>query len=154
MPERLSGVLKHQEAFEAWNQMKLDWKIFLVTWMTNGYNATQAYMVMKPGASYETSRVEGAKLLAKPSFMQIRRYVELDVRDVLQRITEVEFELLEDNDPVIRLQAARQLRQHSEKFLKAVATGEEPGKEGKNYIQNNFFLDSDKFEAIKGIVNG
>lgn len=39
---------------------------FLAEYVTNGRNASQAYMTVKPNAKYSTARTEAAKILAKP----------------------------------------------------------------------------------------
>ena len=42
-------------------------RAFPAAYIQQGLNATQAYKQIKRGASYETARVEGSRILAKPA---------------------------------------------------------------------------------------
>jgi len=50
-------------------------KVFPVAYIQQGLNATRAYKQIKCAASYETARVEGSRILAKPAIQ--RRIQEL-----------------------------------------------------------------------------
>jgi len=154
-PNEIKSLLKHKEVSDTWAKMKEGERIFFVTWLTNGYNATRAYMAMSVKAKYTTAKVEGFKYLARPSFFLIRKYLQLNLKTVLQRITDVEIELLDSHDEDVRLKAAKQLRDHAQKFLIAVAVPDsEDDKKGQTNIQNNYFIGSEQFDAIKGVLNG
>ncbi len=45
-------------------------KVFIRAFLENGGNATRAYMVAFPNATYNTARTESSKLLAKPNIIE------------------------------------------------------------------------------------
>ncbi len=54
------------------NKLKIPiwWRVFALTYLQNGGNATQAYIKAKPHVSHSTAEAEGSKLLGNPKFLQ------------------------------------------------------------------------------------
>ena len=63
-------------------ELKLKHKLFANEYISNGQNATQAYLKAYPDASYETANVEGSKFLRKPS---IRAYIEAELKKIEEK---------------------------------------------------------------------
>jgi hypothetical protein len=149
----LQSLLENEEARAIFEELSENHRIFFVAWLTNGYNATKAYMVMKPECKYDTARAEGTRLFSYPSLVSIRRFHKMDVESIINRCNEVELELIDHHDPDIRLKAAKQLRDYYSKYLQKTAGDDDSGEKTQN-IQNNFFLNDNQMNAIKGILNG
>ena len=64
---------------------------FVLEYLSNGFNATQAYQTTYPEATYATARVEGSKLLAKPNIQdQITTFLEENSMKALEVLARLE----------------------------------------------------------------
>lgn len=61
---------------------------FVEAWLTNGQNATRAYLSVRPSTSYASARVLGSRLLTKVNIDDLLALSGLDVSVYLQKIRE------------------------------------------------------------------
>jgi phage terminase small subunit len=54
---------------------------FLSIYISNGFNATAAYLLASPGVQYETAKTEGNKLLTKPHVQNSLELRKLEIRN-------------------------------------------------------------------------
>lgn len=66
---------------------------FIETWLSNGNNATDAYLKAFPTATYTTARTEGSKMLTKPNIKEI---IEEKKRELAAKCMITKEELLAD----------------------------------------------------------
>ncbi len=79
---------------------------FLNIWFNNGFNATEAYLLAKPGVQYNTAKTEGNKLLTKPYIeleiikrkLAIQSKSEIKLEDMVSKLKNLMYECIEDSD--------------------------------------------------------
>ena len=84
-------------------------KRFADTYLSNGYNATQAYSSVFPNASYNTCKNNAYALLRKPAvaeYVAARRKeiydsLAIDAEHVAQKLAEIAFAAKDDKDYVV-----------------------------------------------------
>ncbi len=68
--------------------------VFALTYLANGFNATQAYLAAHPGVTHNTARTEGSRTLAlpdvraflKPRLEELWRELQMDGEEALARV--------------------------------------------------------------------
>lgn len=146
VPEELGSLLT-EEFMKEWMTYNEKQQLFLVTWMSNGFHAADAWMkaYQYPEDRMYVASAAASRFLASDKVKKIRELISAAIYQPLERAMQVENEALNAFDWNVKLKAAKQIRERQQKispFKINPADGGTTNVQINNYNVSNTVLDS------------